>query len=212
MGHANPRIFDKRYASKLSSIDIQGLLLNNETQEDWSVAKFRRETVGPRPALSLSFEKQRYIHAEMQKISEPSNSPEYKRAYANLHIAAWKEVRQNKSNRSRLDEKPVAERSPSFESMIPNSVEKLGDLRTMETRSRILFRYDGDRQKAATACLAQESALRHPGSLLDSLIAMSDLRKSAYELYYPNEQPQRVMRNNRVFDLLCKHCNTSLYK
>jgi len=201
MGHAdyNGQTFGKYYQSKLSTVDIQGILIDGEEEEiDWN-QYMRPERVEDLPG-SLPLYKLREIEQQVSAVEGVQERYQLRKKLRNQALASL-----NSSDR-------LQHQLPCSSPRLIDSIEQVGDLRLRETIDQIAGdRFLPDASLILDAWYFPDFDIRTNG--LPAFKALSRIIRSRANgeplvYYYPDEYPIRTNNGG----LMCGECGKLLHR
>jgi hypothetical protein len=199
MGHAddNGKTFGKYYRSKLSTVDIQGILIDGEEEEiDWD-QYMRPERVEDLPG-TLPLSTLREIEQQVSAVESVQERYQFRKTLRNEALEGL-----NSSDR-------LESQSPCSSPRLIDSMEQVGDLRLRETIDQIAGdRFLPDASLILDAWDMPDFDIRTNG--LPALKALSRILRSRANgeplvYYYPDEYPIRTDSGS----LVCGECERLL--
>lgn len=187
----------------MSSVDVQRLILSTAEDEEFDIKVFREVQRIPIVA-QLTLNERRNLDIAEAEI-DSSASPGIRRKAKRRRIIAI----QQQSSLSLASSSPSApSHSPCETTQIPDSIERLGDLRQPTTMAALLRRYDKHVNTIHTAFHDPKYELTAP--ILHSLVHMCRQdRRAVPETYYPGEAPKQECVNGKELKQ-CEHCQLDL--
>lgn len=217
MGHGSDGVYQKHYQSSLSNVDVQSLVLNSRKDDYWDISKIRRTVrhVAPPPTLSSKWTAKLDGDPRLQGLSASAYNNQYTilyRSYYDQFLQEWHASAPSATTSVAPSSSHYSYSFSSHSSAVqsnapPKSVEWLGDLGSIRTRSSILMQLDPRRRRVMEASEGAYS-LREDLSTLHSLISLSSEDEQAW-LFYPGETPRICQIEGQPVET-CPCCSTDL--
>lgn len=197
-GHAQPGT-QRFYHHDLSDVDLEGLVIDGKQGHIFFDQLLAPEQLDDVPG-NLPLKRQREIDAEVSMIE---GAPERYRRRKQLQTASMNEFISSGEWVSQCQ----SGQSESLSPQLPNSVERMGDLRQSQTIDRILTeRYYPHSSVVLDALEIPDFNMRTNGlQALKAMILFTKAAGRSQRLYYPNESP--IQQGN---ELICPRCRTDL--
>jgi hypothetical protein len=204
MGHVNGgNTFKRHYQSDISGVDIKGIVLRGKADQGYSTEALRRNRRLNRTPSRLPSRLHQDFLAKWKETTwaDPDTS---RTTHGNrARKAAWKEFRASWGEHF----KTACPEQPCSSSNIRDSVELLGDLDRLETKSRIMMRYDEHRRIIKDEIANPAYSLR-TSPALDSMSTLAGRNYSHPAVFYPGTEPIESGRSG----VECRLCHSCLDK